>query len=114
MTIIINGDDIESQVCPKCDSENIWKDGKRITGRGLVQRYLCGYCGYRFSGSLIFSGDHGIFSERQVCVIACGAKNLIVAKEEKWATGEISETKSLITQFIIYLIGRGNKESTIE
>jgi len=39
---------------------------------------------------------------------------LIVANEEKQATGEIYENKTLITQLIIYLIGRGNKESTIE
>lgn len=39
---------------------------------------------------------------------------MIVAKEEKMATGEISETKSQIIQFIMYLKKRGNKDVTIE
>jgi integrase len=35
--------------CPSCGGERIWKDGIRYVRRGLVQRYLCRSCGYRFS-----------------------------------------------------------------
>jgi len=39
---------------------------------------------------------------------------LIVAKEEKLAAGEISETEKLLTEFIFYLRKRGNKDVTIK
>jgi transposase-like protein/predicted RNA-binding Zn-ribbon protein involved in translation (DUF1610 family) len=35
-------------ICPKCDSENIIKSGKRITNNGNVQRYKCRNCNFRF------------------------------------------------------------------
>jgi len=35
-------------ICPKCKSEEIKKDGKRKTNRGLIQRYKCKECSYRF------------------------------------------------------------------
>ena len=35
-------------ICPKCESKEIKKDGKRKTNRGLIQRYKCKECNYRF------------------------------------------------------------------
>ena len=35
--------------CPKCNSYRIWRDAKRNTPSGAIQRYLCRKCGYRFS-----------------------------------------------------------------
>ncbi|MEM2936035.1 MAG: tyrosine-type recombinase/integrase [Candidatus Bathyarchaeia archaeon] len=38
-----------SILCPECGSSKAWKDGRRLTDRGFVQRWLCRKCGYRFS-----------------------------------------------------------------
>ncbi|RLI41618.1 hypothetical protein DRO59_06470 [Candidatus Bathyarchaeota archaeon] len=35
--------------CPECGYERVYKDGLRYTRHGIVQRYLCKNCGYRFS-----------------------------------------------------------------
>ena len=41
---------IEQKVkCPECGSQRNWKDGYRYTKYGVVQRYSCRDCGYRFS-----------------------------------------------------------------
>jgi transposase-like protein len=40
---------ITKTICPKCKKENIKKDGIRKTeNRGLIQRYKCKECGFRF------------------------------------------------------------------
>lgn len=38
----------ESIECKKCKSDQIVKDGRRHNKSGLIQKYLCRYCGYRF------------------------------------------------------------------
>ncbi|MEM2926617.1 MAG: tyrosine-type recombinase/integrase [Candidatus Bathyarchaeia archaeon] len=38
-----------SILCPECGSSKLWRDGRRLTDRGFVQRWLCRKCGYRFS-----------------------------------------------------------------
>ena len=35
--------------CPGCESKQIWRDGLRYSKCGVVQRYVCRSCGYRFS-----------------------------------------------------------------
>jgi predicted RNA-binding Zn-ribbon protein involved in translation (DUF1610 family) len=35
--------------CPECGSQRVWKDGLRYNPFGMIQRYLCRNCGYRFS-----------------------------------------------------------------
>jgi len=35
--------------CPECGSLRSWKDGVRKTRQGIVQRYYCRDCDYRFS-----------------------------------------------------------------
>ena len=81
------GGEKASSGCPRCYSGKVWKDGRRKTKKGLVQRYICRVCDYRFSGALILSFDSDLDVEHQVGVAGNGAKNLIVAKEEKIATG---------------------------
>ena len=65
-------------VCPRCKSENNWKDGTRKIKSGRKQLHICRDCGYRFSGSQILS-----YSESkdmcQVCDTTEGSKNLAVA-----------------------------------
>lgn len=160
--------------CPICESENLWKDGKRKTGSGCVQRYLCRECGSRFSepflkpqvkfnvGGQLSEGFHseddlthdvitsrdltaekslndpsflgsedvaahaGTITEqktnklrncnstRRVRASEGEAKNLVVVKAKEMTTGEISESKSLLIQFIFELKKRGNKDVTIE
>jgi len=39
--------------CPECGSNRIWKDGYRYTDKGPIQRFLCRFCGYRFSESKV-------------------------------------------------------------
>ncbi len=41
-------------ICPSCGSDKSFRDGTRQThSRGLIQRFLCRSCGYRFSESQI-------------------------------------------------------------
>ena len=160
--------------CPACQSNKIWRDGKRKTQTKLMQRYLCRECGLRFSKNLSESNvefnivrqipeslrpesDHfhnvvssfhiprkesvddlsllrsenitphentdnpqksnkyRIYnSNRRVCASDKSAKNLVVVQAKEKTTGDISETKSLLIQFIFELKKRGNKETTIE
>jgi integrase len=36
-------------ICPQCGSQRVWKDGLRYNQVGIIQRYLCRKCAYRFS-----------------------------------------------------------------
>ena len=102
-----------SPLCLRCKSKRIWRDGKRKNGDVRIQRYYCRDCGYRFSEPIVFSEGSSRDRYRQVCVTADGAKNLIVAKEEKLATGEISETKSTALEFAWWMKKQGFKQQTI-
>jgi transposase-like protein len=36
--------------CPECGSTRVWRDGLRYLAKGgVVQRWYCRDCGYRFS-----------------------------------------------------------------
>lgn len=36
--------------CPRCNSEKVWRDGKRVLAdNSVVQRFVCRSCGFRFS-----------------------------------------------------------------
>ncbi|MEM3618511.1 MAG: tyrosine-type recombinase/integrase [Candidatus Bathyarchaeia archaeon] len=43
----------QEPTCPLCGSKRIYKDGLRYTANGPVQRFLCRFCGYRFSESKV-------------------------------------------------------------
>ena len=45
----------ETILCPECGSSKVWKDGKRYTKQGEIQRYFCRSCGFRFSESSLDS-----------------------------------------------------------
>lgn len=47
----------ESIECIKCKSEQIVKDGRRHNKSGLIQKYLCRDCGYRFIVNVGFEGS---------------------------------------------------------
>ena len=39
-------------ICTKCKSSNIVKDGSRYNKSGLIQKYLCRDCNYRFISNI--------------------------------------------------------------
>lgn len=48
------GGELAKRECPYCHSKRIWKDSVRKTKKyGLVQRFICRDCGYRFSESTV-------------------------------------------------------------
>ena len=111
------GGETASRKCPKCHKNRIWKDGKRKTRNGLVQRYICRDCGYRFSESSILSTNSYNSGGRQICVtLTEGTKNLTeVETRTKTALREsTNETKSKVFQFAWYMKKQGYAEGTIE
>ena len=66
-----------SRECPDCHSRRFWKDRKRKTRYGLIQRYVCRDCDTRFSESSILSIQSYHSGDRQICVtLTEGTKNL--------------------------------------
>jgi len=111
------GGEIASRKCPECHSNKIWKDGKRKTRNGLIQRYICRDCDYRFSESSILSIKSYNSGGRQVCAYETKvAKNL--AKVEPLKNGlagaTIEKTEGDLEGFANYLRKQGRKETTIE
>jgi len=43
----------QKPTCPLCGSKSVWRDGLRYTAQGPIQRFLCRFCGYRFSESKV-------------------------------------------------------------
>jgi putative transposase len=56
---------VESIKCKKCKSENIVKDGRRHNKSGLIQKYLCRDCGYRFIINIGF--EHSKKNPKLIC-----------------------------------------------
>lgn len=50
----VKGDKIYDDVCTNCGSGNISKNGKRVQGQGVYQRYICFDCGKFFLGKQNF------------------------------------------------------------
>ena len=103
--------------CPKCGSFKIWKDGKRYTLQGEIQRYICRVCGFRFSETKLNS-SYNLASNRQVCALGSWAKNLAADPQtEKRAAGatrkDKAEIKGKIVEFLWWMKKQGYKESTI-
>ncbi|MCX6654343.1 MAG: tyrosine-type recombinase/integrase [Candidatus Bathyarchaeota archaeon] len=109
-----NGGEVARVSCPKCQSEKVWRDGKRRSGRGYSQRFICRTCGLRFDGSTVFSLPSEENGNRQVCDQLDGSKNLIVANEEQWATGDNSEKTKQLIELETWLKKKGIKKTTIE
>ena len=116
--------------CPECASEKIWKDGRRKTGHGDVQRWLCRDCGYRFSlnGSRAHSeplrkpsrwsinNASAYTLGRQVCeFLTEGSKNLIgVESRLEKAAGATTTTKGKIVEFAWWLKKQGYSQRSVQ
>jgi len=52
---------IDRPLCPKCRCSRVYRDGKRKLKDGrIIQRWLCTFCGYRFSKSKV---EFNVFTE---------------------------------------------------
>lgn len=104
------GGEKASIVCPRCENEKVWKDGKRKNKNGFRQIHYCKDCGYRFSGALILSDSESLVN-RQVCDSGRRTKNLTEAKQKTKASRDIE--KNQFFNFTWYLKKEGYAESTI-
>jgi len=108
--------------CPACGSTRVWRDGRRKTGNGDVQRYLCRNCGFRFSES----NQKNLYtpssksSSRQICVSPeRKAKNLVeVETQQKRSVGDTKIDKATIEgkiiEYTFWMKKQGYSESTIK
>ena len=97
-----------SRECPNCHSKRNWKDGIRETNFGLVQRFICRDCSFRFSEkSYIASLLNG---NSQLCAIIKEAKKLDAATEIK----TVAEDRSRLLEHAWTQKKRGKKDTTIE
>jgi integrase len=99
--------------CPECGSVKVWKDGLRIYGGEVIQRWLCRSCGYRFSEhSLINKKENRQTLGYQVCADGKEAKNLVTVetRTQEKAAGATSD----MFNFAWELKKIGLKESTIQ
>ena len=110
------GGETASRKCPKCHSNEIWKDGKRPTRNGDVQRYICQKCDHRFSESAFLSTNCYNSSGRQICVtLTEGTKNL-TTEETRTINGLAGATrdKQLLFDFAWHMKKQGLKDVTIK
>lgn len=106
--------------CPKCGSENLSKNAKRYIQGGIIQRWLCRSCGYRFSepqSLKTLSDNNGV---RRISVsLAEGTKNLVKVETQnrkaQWeSTNDDSEVKRKLFEYSWNLKRDGYAESTIQ
>jgi integrase len=101
----------ESRECPECHSKNNWKDGRRETEFGLVQRFLCRNCGFRFSDKSNI--ELSLSSGRQLCAVSKAKKLDSQGETKTVCAGEKSlqklpkEARGLLYEYIIYLERQG-------
>jgi integrase len=121
-----------SLVCPKCKSSRIWRDAKRYTFYGEIQRWFCRDCGLRFSdpndsqkvkeaakiqdtnNTYKLKRGNDIVTSGQICVME--TKNLAAEqqKNEVLRRNEIGETKGKIIEYAWWLKKDGKSDSTIK
>ena len=108
------GGEMASRECPNCHSKKNWKDGIRETTIGLIQRYKCRDCEYRFSEKSY--KEYLLTENSQLCAIL-EAKKLDTATETKTVAGESTTAKSnseaKIIEFLWWMKKQGYKETTI-
>jgi len=112
----IFGGEIASRKCPNCNNNRIWKDGKRKNQKGIVQRYVCRECDYRFSESSILSSKSDNSGGRQICVtLTKGTKNLTKVENRtiNGLAGATIKTEGDLEGFTQHLKKQGRKEATI-
>jgi len=99
-------------VCPRCNSEKVWKDGIRNNVSGLVQRYTCPDCGYRFSESAVLSNESRYYGICRVGDIQGESKNLTVVSLGL-TTGD-NDSSRTIELYGQHLKKEGLRPSTID
>jgi len=113
------GGEEKSRDCPNCHSSRIYQNGKRKSGKGTIQRYLCRDCRYRFSESSILSIRPNNIGGCQVCaVLTEEAKNLASVEPSNGGLAgatelTISDLKGTIPEFALWSKKQGFAESTI-
>ena len=111
------GGETASRKCPNCHSNSFWKNGKRKTRYGLIQRYICRDCDTRFSESSLLSTHSYHSGVRQICVtLTDGTKNLteVETRTKNRLAGATEDTKGKIIEYLWYLKKQGFRKSTIE
>jgi len=99
--------------CPECGSTRLFKDGKRRTKQGKVQRFLCRDCGYRFTDPQNIRRYNGISYN-------AGSNPAYKLKEAEKETAEVGmreatvDTKSVLFNFAWWMKKQGYAESTIK
>lgn len=96
--------------CPNCNSKRNWKDGVRETAFGLIQRYKCRDCDYRFSEKSY--KESSSISNLQLCALL-KAKKLDSATETKTVAGDKPNQGSII-DFLWHLKKKGFSDATIQ
>lgn len=112
MEIALNGGDSAKLVCPRCKSEEIWKDGIRVNISETVQRYQCKNCEKRFSEPVILFNSSNSSDYCQVCDILAESKNLIVVADSK-TTGD-KDNSWIIREYENFLKKEGLEPTTTE
>jgi integrase len=103
--------------CPECHSKEIWKCGFRKTRKGLIQRYLCQICDYRFSESSVLSTNPDNNEGCQVCAYETKvAKNLTKVEPSKngLAGATTEKTQGDLDCFARHLKKQGKRDTTIK
>lgn len=108
----IEGGEGARLVCPRCNSEEVWKDGIRNNVSGAVQRYQCKNCDSKFSESAVLSNSSDSNNSRQVCDILTESKNLTVVSHG-WTTGE-NDNSRILQEYENFLKREGLRQATIE
>jgi integrase/rubredoxin len=116
--------------CPECGGSKLYRDGMRYLSNGeSVQRRLCRVCGYRFSEKRApqsgqplkktlkwhLKTKSTIAYDRQVCVLARGAKNLDskILQEIAQREGTTTQLTSQLLDYAWQAKKRGLAEQTI-
>lgn len=110
------GGETASRECPECHSKKMWKDGKRKTCNGVIQRFLCRSRGYRFSEN--HYNEYWTTNSRQICAFETEiVKNLDTVGNTKKTVREkssVAEVKGKLVEYLWYLKKQGYKKSTIK
>lgn len=108
------GGEVASRECPNCYSKRNWKDGLRETRVGLIQRFVCRDCGFRFSDKSY--KEYLLNENRQLCA-QLEAKKLDTTTETRTVAGEKNQIEQNITgkviEYLWYLKKEGRKNPTL-
>ena len=101
----MDGGEEASRECPNCHSKKNWKDGRRATSLGSIQKFRCRCCDFRFSEKSNI--ESAMNRGRQLCALLRKAKKLDSQTEIKTVCAGIEklpqDAKGLVTQYSAYL-----------